>query len=62
MPSGLDMFAKATPDHSRVLDDVHALAALGVTWATVTLPGETRAELLSQVDNFGAQVVARLKV
>jgi probable F420-dependent oxidoreductase len=60
MPSGLDMFAKATPDHARVLDDVHALAALGVTWATVTLPGETRGELLGEIEQFGAAVIAQL--
>src|SRR3954464_11277614 len=31
MPSGLDMFARATPDPGRVVDDIHALAAIGVT-------------------------------
>lgn len=60
MPSGLDMFAKATPDPAQVLDDIHALADLGVTWATVTLPGETRADLLAEVERFGAAVIGRL--
>jgi probable F420-dependent oxidoreductase len=61
MPSGLDMFAKASPDHVQVLDDVHALAALGVTWATVTLPGDTRADLLREIEEFGTAVIGRLR-
>lgn len=60
MPSGLDMFAKASPDHARVLDDVHTLAALGVTWATVTLPGDTRADLQREIEQFGDAVIGRL--
>jgi probable F420-dependent oxidoreductase len=57
MPSGLDMFAKATPDHAKVVDDLHALAALGVTWATVTLPGETRSALLREIEAFARAVL-----
>jgi len=60
MPAGLDMFAKASPDHARVADDLDSLAQLGVTWATVTLPGDTRAELLAQVSAFGAKVLGQL--
>ena len=60
MPSGLDMFAKASPDHARVLDDVHALEQLGVTWATVTLPGETRSDLLREIERFGNAVIGGL--
>src|SRR4051794_35518321 len=37
MPSGLDMFARARPDPGRVVDDINALAAIGVTWVTVAL-------------------------
>ena len=58
MPAGLDMFNRARPEPARVLDELHALAGLGVTWATVTLPGETRAELLTEIERFGASVVA----
>jgi probable F420-dependent oxidoreductase len=57
MPSRLDMFAKATPDHAKVVDDLHALAALGVTWATVTLPGETRSALLREIEAFARAVL-----
>lgn len=60
MPAGLDMFAKATPDPGRVLAEVQALAEIGVTWATVTLPGENRADLLGQIERFGSDVIARL--
>jgi alkanesulfonate monooxygenase SsuD/methylene tetrahydromethanopterin reductase-like flavin-dependent oxidoreductase (luciferase family) len=60
MPSGLDMFARASPDPTAVVDELHALAGLGVTWATVTLPGKTRADLLREIDRFGVEVIARL--
>jgi probable F420-dependent oxidoreductase len=60
MPSGLDMFAKATPEHARVLDDIAALGQLGVTWATVTLPGDTRADLLREIEQFGDKVIRGL--
>ncbi|HET7531020.1 MAG TPA: LLM class flavin-dependent oxidoreductase, partial [Mycobacteriales bacterium] len=60
MPSGLDMFADAAADPARVLDDITALAAIGVTWATVTLPADTRHDLLAAIDAFGDDVIARL--
>ena len=60
MPAGLDMFNRASPDPSQVLDELHALSDLGVTWATVTLPGDTRAALLAEIHRFGADVIARL--
>ena len=37
-----------------------ALAEIGVTWATVALPGDTRAHLVDQIADFGAKVVAQL--
>ena len=60
MPAGLDMFNRASPDPQRVLDEVHALAGAGVTWATVTPPGETRAELIGEIEHFGAHVIAAM--
>jgi len=60
MPSGLDMFARATPGPAKVLDDLAALAELGVTWATVTLPADTRQDLLVAIERFGTDVVGRL--
>lgn len=59
MPAGLDMFNRSTPEPGRVLDELHALTDLGVTWATVTLPGDTRREVLEEIQRFGAEVIAR---
>ena len=58
MPSGLDMFNRARPDAAAVLDDLHQVAAVGVTWATVMLPGETRRDLMREIDRFGRDVIA----
>jgi probable F420-dependent oxidoreductase len=60
MPSGLDMFARAAPDAAQVVDDIRALAAIGVTWVTVALPADTRAALLRQIDAFGADVIRQV--
>lgn len=60
MPAGLDMFNRASPDPQQVLDEIHALADAGVTWATVTLPGKARADLLREVDRFGADVISAM--
>ena len=60
MPSGLDMFARAVPPTGQVVDDVAALAALGITWATVTLAADTRRDLLAAIDAFGRHVIAHL--
>lgn len=60
MPAGLDMFTKAAPDYTRVVDELGTLADLGVTWATVTLPGDTRTELLDSISAFGVNVIGKL--
>jgi probable F420-dependent oxidoreductase len=60
MPAGLDMFAAASPDPAAVVEDVHALEAVGVTWVTLTLPGDSRADLLQEIDRFGTRVLAAL--
>jgi hypothetical protein len=60
MPAGLDMFNTSSPDAVRVRDALDELAGIGVTWATVTLPGETRAELLGEIDRFGADVISAM--
>ena len=51
------MFSRATPDAAQVVDDIAALAALGVTWVTVALPADTRRDLLTAVETFGTQVI-----
>ena len=60
MPAGLDMFNRASPDAARVLDELHGLADVGVTWATVTLPGDSRVDLLAEIDRFGRDVSGRV--
>jgi len=57
MPGGLDMFANAGLDASRVVDSVAELAELGVTYLTVTLPGVTRAEFVDQLGAFADGVL-----
>jgi hypothetical protein len=54
-PPGLDMFGD--PRAGSALDVLADLADLGVTWATVTLPGESRAALLEAIERFGADVL-----
>jgi probable F420-dependent oxidoreductase len=61
MPAGLDMFAPSPPPATAVVDELHALTDAGVTWATVCLPADTRAELLRQVEAFGCDVIAALR-
>jgi probable F420-dependent oxidoreductase len=57
MPAGLDMFSGAKPDVGQVLEEFEMLAALGVTHALVTLPAETRDELVDRIEWFGDAVV-----
>lgn len=60
MPSGLDMFSGAGVDAGAVIDGIAAMAEVGVTYATVTLPGQTRAELLAAIESFGAEVISKV--
>jgi probable F420-dependent oxidoreductase len=60
MPVGLDMFTNARLDASRTVDGIAALADAGVTYAIVTLPGETRAEVVANLQQFGAEVIPRV--
>jgi probable F420-dependent oxidoreductase len=58
MPAGLDMFTNAGLDAGRVVDSVAELAALGVTYLAVTLPGDTRSVFLDHVTAFGDRVLS----
>jgi hypothetical protein len=63
MPQGLDMFSNAPVDPPAVLASIRALAAAGVTYSTLTVPGETRAQLIANIEIFGTEIlpeVARL--
>jgi len=57
MPMGLDMFTKAQVDPGPVVDGIHAMAAAGVTYCALTLPGETRAEFLANLAVVAESVV-----
>jgi hypothetical protein len=57
MPDGLDMFSNADVDARRTIESIEALAATGVTYLTVTLPGDTRREFLDRLRRFAALVL-----
>ena len=57
MPIGLDMFTNAPIDASAVVDSVAALAAVGVTYVCINVPGDTRAEFRANLDILGSEVL-----
>jgi probable F420-dependent oxidoreductase len=57
MPSGLDMFQDGAVDPGPIVESCTALAAAGVTYATATVPGETRDELLANLRTFGDTIL-----
>ena len=57
MPPGLDMFAAGQVDPGPVVDGIHAMAEVGVTYCSLTIPGNTRAELLGNLDVLATHVV-----
>jgi len=61
MPSGLDMFTNGTVDPGPILESVHALADLGVTYLTVTLPGTSVREVLDHIATFATEVLAPIR-
>jgi probable F420-dependent oxidoreductase len=57
MPMGLDMFHKAAVDPGPVVDGIHAMAEVGVTYCSLTIPGGTRREYLANLDVLARHVV-----
>jgi hypothetical protein len=57
MPDGLDMFSNAGVDASRAIDSIATLAEIGVTYLTVTLPGDTRRAFLEHLHRFADRVL-----
>jgi probable F420-dependent oxidoreductase len=57
MPLGLDMFRNASLDVDGTVKSMAELAEAGVTYATVNLPGDTRAELRDNIREFGEAVL-----
>ena len=60
MPLGLDMFRNARVDAEQVVRSVQSLAEVGVTYATTTVPGETRDEMLAAFETFRTDVFPAL--
>jgi probable F420-dependent oxidoreductase len=61
MPLGVDMFSTGRPDADRVVESVAELAAAGVTWLAVGVPGETRVEFVDNVVRYGDEVLTRVR-
>ncbi|MGA2837044.1 MAG: TIGR03619 family F420-dependent LLM class oxidoreductase [Acidimicrobiales bacterium] len=57
IPEGLSL-GGAPPDPGRVVASIHELAAVGVEWVTVALPGDTRSAQLDAIERFGRAVLA----
>ncbi len=57
MPSGTDMMSIPNPDPDLVVASAAQLASVGVTYLTVTLPGESRTEFLDNVAGYGETVL-----
>lgn len=61
MPSGLSMFATERVNADALVEGIAAMAEVGVTYATVTSPAESRAELLEFIDVFATQVLPQVE-
>ena len=59
-PIGVDMFRGELPSAQAFVDDMGALAAIGVSTVTVNLPGVTRAEWIDNMAWLGAEVIAKV--
>lgn len=57
MPLGLDMFTNAPVVPEAVIESIQALAGVGVTYVTTSVPGETRAELLANLATFRDAII-----
>jgi probable F420-dependent oxidoreductase len=59
VPEGLSMGGSPVDDE-RVVSSILELEAIGVTWVTVALPGDTRAAQLEAIEHFGDAVLRRV--
>jgi hypothetical protein len=57
MPIGLDMFRDGPVEPGPIVESIRTLAAVGVTYATATVPGHTRAQLLANLATFRDEVL-----
>ncbi len=60
VPFGLDMFSNDPIEPDRFLETVAELERIGVTWLTMTLPCESRAEFCGRVSDFGGEILAKI--
>ena len=58
IPDGLSMGGSGAVDEDRVVASIGELAAVGVHWVTVALPGDTREAQLAAVDRFAGITAA----
>ena len=58
IPAGLLMTGRDGVDEDAVVASIGELAAIGVHWVTVALPGDTRDEQLAAIERFGSVVLA----
>ena len=59
VPDGLAMGGRPV-DEDRVVASIAELAAVGVDWVAVALPGDTRDEQLEAIDRFGTGVLTAI--
>jgi len=57
IPEGLSMGGRPV-DEERVVASIRELAAVGVDWVAVALPGDTRLAQLAAIEAFGGSVLA----
>ncbi len=57
MPMGLDMFTNAPVQPAAVIDSIQELGDAGVSYSCITVPGDTRAELLANLDTFATEIL-----
>jgi probable F420-dependent oxidoreductase len=60
VPEGLSM-ADGPVDEGRVIASIEELAAVGVDWVTVALPGDTRPAQLAAIERFASVVLAAVR-
>ncbi|HLG87977.1 MAG TPA: LLM class F420-dependent oxidoreductase [Alphaproteobacteria bacterium] len=60
VPFDLGMHAQEKPSAQRIVDQLRALAEVGVTWSSVGLPCRDRKEYLANVDWFAREVMTAL--
>jgi probable F420-dependent oxidoreductase len=60
MPTGTDMMSGEAPRSDRIIESAADLASAGVSYLTLTLPGDSRSQFLDNVSRFGEEVLPAL--